>query len=315
MTELGKRLREARLEKGMSIEDLQEITKIQKRYLLGIEEGNYSMMPGPFYVRAFIKQYAEAVGLNPEEIFEQYKSDIPSTNREDLPEQLSRVQSRKSVPVSNSKFLDMLPRILIIAFVLGALVLLWYLLPNFTSKDTGPAQEKSDEEIHFDKSDELTNEPEEEEPANEDEPGKESEPGEEEETEGGVEGDEEEAGEENGGQGQKPEIAVVEAKGKITIYEVKNIEEVELKIVSKGETWVKVLNSKNEPLFDGGMLVAGSENESLTFDVTNESEVFIVAGRTQDTEIYINGHLLEYAVSPSDQVRQDITIRFVKDSE
>ena len=61
MTELGKILKEAREAKGLSLDDLQQITKIQKRYLIGIEEGNYDMMPGKFYVRAFIKQYAEAV--------------------------------------------------------------------------------------------------------------------------------------------------------------------------------------------------------------------------------------------------------------
>ena len=48
LTELGARLKEARLAKGYSLEDLQEITKIQKRYLIGIEEGNYSIMPGSF---------------------------------------------------------------------------------------------------------------------------------------------------------------------------------------------------------------------------------------------------------------------------
>ena len=35
-------------------------------------------MPGKFYVRAFIKQYAEAVGLEPEDFFEEYKSEIPN---------------------------------------------------------------------------------------------------------------------------------------------------------------------------------------------------------------------------------------------
>ena len=64
LNELGTRLKEARIAKGYSLEDLQDVTKIQKRYLAGIEEGNYSMMPGQFYVRAFIKQYADAVGLN-----------------------------------------------------------------------------------------------------------------------------------------------------------------------------------------------------------------------------------------------------------
>lgn len=48
VAELGTRLKEARLSKGYSLDDLQEITKIQKRYLVGIEEGNYSIMPGSF---------------------------------------------------------------------------------------------------------------------------------------------------------------------------------------------------------------------------------------------------------------------------
>lgn len=67
MTELGNRLKEAREEKGMSLDDLQAATKIQKRYLTALEEGNYDVIPGKFYVRAFIKQYAEAVGLNSEQ--------------------------------------------------------------------------------------------------------------------------------------------------------------------------------------------------------------------------------------------------------
>jgi cytoskeletal protein RodZ len=61
VTELGNRLKEARLAKGLSLEDLQSITKIQKRYLIGIEEGNYSSMPGNFYVRAFVKQYQQLI--------------------------------------------------------------------------------------------------------------------------------------------------------------------------------------------------------------------------------------------------------------
>ena len=81
LTELGAHLKEARLAKGYSLDDLQEITKIQKRYLIGIEEGNYSIMPGSFYVRAFIKQYAEAVGLDPEKLLDNYRSDIPMVHK------------------------------------------------------------------------------------------------------------------------------------------------------------------------------------------------------------------------------------------
>lgn len=66
MSELGQQLREARLQKGMSLDDVQEMTKIRKRYLEAIEAGDYKVLPGSFYVRAFIKTYAETVGLNPD---------------------------------------------------------------------------------------------------------------------------------------------------------------------------------------------------------------------------------------------------------
>lgn len=63
MSDLGYILRKTRLERKISLDDLQEVTKIRKRYLEAIEEGNYKVLPGSFYVRAFIKSYAEAVGL------------------------------------------------------------------------------------------------------------------------------------------------------------------------------------------------------------------------------------------------------------
>ncbi|MEC0231497.1 helix-turn-helix domain-containing protein [Paenibacillus alba] len=78
MSDLGFILRKTRLEKKISLEDLQEVTKIRKRYLEAIEEGNYKVLPGSFYVRAFIKSYAEAVGLDPTEVLNMYQSTNPS---------------------------------------------------------------------------------------------------------------------------------------------------------------------------------------------------------------------------------------------
>ncbi|MFD1412165.1 helix-turn-helix domain-containing protein [Lapidilactobacillus gannanensis] len=77
MDEVGKKLRSARIEKGYTLDDLQQITKIQKRYLVAIEEGNFDQLPGDFYVRAFIKQYAETVGLDSHELLDQYSDKIP----------------------------------------------------------------------------------------------------------------------------------------------------------------------------------------------------------------------------------------------
>ena len=78
MSDLGYILRKTRQEKKISLDDLQEVTKIRKRYLEAIEEGNYKVLPGSFYVRAFIKSYAEAVGLDPTEVLSMYQSTTSS---------------------------------------------------------------------------------------------------------------------------------------------------------------------------------------------------------------------------------------------
>lgn len=71
MFEIGTKLREQRIAKGLSIEDIQNATKIRSWYIEAIEEGNLDKLPGKFYERAFIKTYAELVELD-QEIYNKY---------------------------------------------------------------------------------------------------------------------------------------------------------------------------------------------------------------------------------------------------
>lgn len=288
MTELGNLLKEAREAKGLSLDELQSITKIQKRYLLGIEEGNYSAMPGKFYVRAFIKQYAEAVGLDPDQLFEQYKNDIPTTYNEELPEQLSRVQSRKSLSPDTSRVFDLLPKILIGIFIVGAIALIWYLIVQNAGDD-------SKEPVATDKGKTTVEEPKEiADDANSDEDA------------------EEEPAEEEAPVEETPaqELSMVSNSGSNTTYEVKNTEKFVLKIVSLGQTWVGVSTGSGKSVFQA-TLVKG-KNESQTTDMSNESQAVINIGYAPDTEIYVNDQKLEYAVDPKKDMTQKITINFVK---
>ena len=296
MTELGTRLKEARIAKNVSLDDLQEITKIQKRYLIGIEEGNFSLMPGNFYVRAFIKQYAEAVGLNAEELFEEFNHEIPSTHAEDIPGQLSRVKTKKSLGEGGSKFLDILPKLLIVVVVIGLFVFIWWYLSKNTGNDTDPiSQDENKQETTYEESEELIKETKE----------KNEKPEEVTDTEDKQPDEEVEEPETS-----VQELAVVEANRAKSTYELKNADKFELKVVSTGETWVNIKNGKGHSFFQGMLKKDGTENH--TIDLTEETEVVIVAGRSSETEIYVNDQKLEYAVSPSEEVLQNITIRYVK---
>jgi len=130
--ELGQLLRKARLEKGISLEDLQEVTKIRKRYLEAIEEGNFKVLPGTFYIRAFIKSYAEAVGLDPNEVLRLYRNVIPAAE----PEQKAEPVRRKRSDSKNSeKWSKRLTGIMLWSFVLLIVGILYYFISASAKSD------------------------------------------------------------------------------------------------------------------------------------------------------------------------------------
>ncbi|GLB59276.1 helix-turn-helix domain-containing protein [Cytobacillus sp. NCCP-133] len=307
MTELGSLLKEARLAKDMSLDDLQKVTKIQKRYLIGIEEGDYSMMPGKFYIRAFIKQYAEAVGIEPEEIFEQYKGEIPVTLNDDIPEKLSRVQSRKDLSGRTSKVFDVLPKILIGAFIVGLIVVLYNFLGAKDQTDDGEKPgDLTDEQTVIEESEDLAKDQGTEE-SKEDSSGEQEKPAEEiDSTDENIEGREAE-------KETKQEVAVVKSSGQNTVYELKNADKFNLEVVSTGETWVNIKNGKGTSLFQGMLTTEGKKSHNADF--SKETEASIVVGNSTQTEIYVNGEKIQYQVPPSQSVRQAITIRYAPKTE
>ncbi|WP_100666124.1 helix-turn-helix domain-containing protein [Leuconostoc citreum] len=144
--QIGEQLKAARLAKNMSLDDVQQITKIQVRYLEAIESNNLSVLPGDFYVRAFIRQYALAMGLNPEDLLgETRPASISRTN------DLSRahrdndgiVRAGNDTQLSTkSRLSNLLPTIWVILLVVIGLIVVWFALTHLTqgkqqSNDSG----------------------------------------------------------------------------------------------------------------------------------------------------------------------------------
>lgn len=116
--EIGKVLRQAREKKGYTLDDLQQLTKIQKRYLIAIEDEKFDELPGDFYVRAFIKQYANTVGLDGNDLIKEYDDKLPQTKTAEYSDHLAqavetRTSQRKTVSGSVDKVRSYMPTIII----------------------------------------------------------------------------------------------------------------------------------------------------------------------------------------------------------
>ncbi len=141
---IGKKLHDARVAKGYTLDDLQKNTKIQKRYLIAIEDNDFDALPGEFYVRAFVKQYADSVGLDGTELLTQFDTKLPDT--ED-PEYVERVNSdnpktrsaQRQVDQRNEKIRRYIPVAAVSVVVLVILIAIWVAAAHSTH-DTAKTQ-------------------------------------------------------------------------------------------------------------------------------------------------------------------------------
>lgn len=282
LNEMGTRLKEARIAKGYSLEDLQDVTKIQKRYLAGIEEGNYSMMPGQFYVRAFIKQYAEAVGLNADELLEQHKSEMPETSKEQVtPAMAAPVQSRRQSisRSSSSRINEKMPMVIVALFIVVILFVMWLFYYMATQDDSPGEETVNNDGLQYEA------------------PGEEAPPA------GGEEAAEEEGTAE---EPAEPETAMTVSgtDGQTTTYAWTGPAERELVINVSGRSWVAVTDNSQADLTPPREMQAG---ESATLDLTGESYVRIRLGAAPNVELTLNGEPIEYQ---QNLTTQNIVIEF-----
>ncbi|KJE31120.1 DUF4115 domain-containing protein [Bacillus licheniformis] len=298
MTELGNRLKEAREEKGMSLDDLQAATKIQKRYLTALEEGNYDIIPGKFYVRAFIKQYAEAVGLDSEHLFEEFKKDIPNSYNDEVSEKLSSIKPQRELPKSASKALELLPTLLVAAGVIVVIAIIYVIVQAVNGggnqQAEGPKTEESQSKYDVSKDSPLTKENQQNTDAQKD----------------SAESDKEKKDQQSD-ENDKLTIKATASEGSSTTYEVSGSDKLELEVKASENSWVRVRDEKGSSLKEGMM----KKGETFQKNITDQSQIDLRIGYAPGVEIKINGEVLSYKLDPKTVMTQNITIQNKKEEK
>lgn len=139
MAEIGATLREARMRQRIDITDMEVRTKIRAKYLRALENEEWDLLPGPTYVRSFLRTYAEALDLDGKMIVQEYKLGHEPMETGDLhpirrPTARERDRRRSSAAGGGR---GGVPRGAVIALVLAAIVVALFLVGQGAEDDDG----------------------------------------------------------------------------------------------------------------------------------------------------------------------------------
>jgi hypothetical protein len=102
MFEIGSSLREARLRQALDFPEVEQATKIRGKYLRALEDEQFDVLPAQTYVKGFLRNYAEYLGLDGQLYVDEFNSryvvgeddHAPVRARRSPPARAPRVQSR-----------------------------------------------------------------------------------------------------------------------------------------------------------------------------------------------------------------------------
>ncbi|HVG75766.1 MAG TPA: helix-turn-helix domain-containing protein [Thermoleophilaceae bacterium] len=132
MPGIGETLREARMRQRLDIADVEQRTKIRAKYLRALENEEFGMLPGPTFVKTFLRTYSEALGLDPHVLVEEYRANYEGDDELELqplgpPGALGRDRGRRGRPVGPG-----ILALFVLVAVVGALVVIGLLSDDNT---------------------------------------------------------------------------------------------------------------------------------------------------------------------------------------
>jgi cytoskeletal protein RodZ len=84
MADIGTTLREARIRARIDISEVEARTKIRAKYLRAIENEEWDLLPGPVYVKSFLRTYGDFLGVDTRQLVDEYKRRYEGPADQDL---------------------------------------------------------------------------------------------------------------------------------------------------------------------------------------------------------------------------------------
>lgn len=132
--DIGGRLRQAREQRGWSIDDLARRTKLTTPVVRAIERNDFANLPGGMFRKAYVRTLAAEVGLNASDIAADYCARFePPVEPSGIPDPvIARQEDRWIEELAPS------PRRFLVAVILVSLVIAWFMLQSaFRSEGSG----------------------------------------------------------------------------------------------------------------------------------------------------------------------------------
>src|SRR5881227_232285 len=122
MPEIGETLREARMRRRIDMAEVESATKIRAKYLRALESEEWELLPGPTFVKTFLRTYADYLELDSRLLVEEYKQRFERPAGVELTPLNLRRQARRRRVVPRLG-----PGLVVLVGVIALLVALYFL--------------------------------------------------------------------------------------------------------------------------------------------------------------------------------------------
>lgn len=127
MEPLGGYLKEVRERKKLEIDKVIEDTYIMKKFIVAIEEDDFTVFPGEAYIKGFLRNYGEYLGLDTQDLIRRYEK----IKLSEMPSPMEQLIPKPRASLSKIIFSILLVLIILFLFMIG------YFVYSIIERDSG----------------------------------------------------------------------------------------------------------------------------------------------------------------------------------